>query len=64
MEVAHGQDEIRFRDPEMPDFLDEVVIRGLRLGESRSDLRLHRYGRDVTVNVLSREGSARVQLLK
>ena len=64
MEVAHGQNEIRFRDPEMPSFLDEVVIRGIRLGESRSDLRLHRYGRDVTVNVLAREGSARVQLLK
>ena len=48
----------------MPDFLDEVVIRNLRLGGSRVDVRLHRYGQDVTANVLSREGPLRVALLK
>ena len=41
----------------MPNFLNEVVIRNLRLGGSRVDVRLHRYGQDVTVNVLSREGT-------
>ena len=58
------ENEIRFRDPVMPDFLDEVIIRNIRLGGSRADLRLHRYGHDVTANVLSREGSLRVVLLK
>jgi glycogen debranching enzyme len=64
LELAHAQDEIRFRDPVMPDFLEEVSIRNLRLGHSHLDVRLHRYGRDVTVNVVSRQGPARVLLLK
>jgi len=64
LELDHAEDEIRFRDPVMPDFLNEIAIKQLRLGDSRLDLRLHRYGRDVTVNVVSRHGPARVSLLK
>ena len=48
LEIAHEEDEIRFRDPAMPAFLDEVVIRNMRLGATRADIRLHRYGDDVT----------------
>jgi len=64
LELAHERNQIRFRDPVMPNFLNEVVIRNLRLGGSRIDVRLHRYGQDVTVNVLSREGTLRLALLK
>ena len=64
LELGHQQNEIRFRDPVMPDFLNEVTIRDLKLADSRVDLRLHRYGNDVTANVLSRQGSSRVLLLK
>jgi glycogen debranching enzyme len=64
LEMAHEQDEIRFRDPVMPDFLSEVIIRNLRLGQSRADVRLHRFGQDVTVNVLARQGSTRILIAK
>ncbi|MCO5091195.1 glycogen debranching N-terminal domain-containing protein [Bosea sp. (in: a-proteobacteria)] len=64
LDLDHGQDEIRFHEPVMPDFLDELVIRNLRLGASVADIRFHRYGRDVTANVLSRSGSARIILSK
>jgi glycogen debranching enzyme len=64
LEMAHEQDEIRFRDPVMPDFLSEVIIRNLRLGQSRADVRLHRFGQDVTVNVLGRHGSTRILIAK
>jgi glycogen debranching enzyme len=64
LELSHADDEIRFRDPVMPEFLDEVAIHNLRLGDSHLDVRLHRYGDDVTVNVVSRHGPARVLLLK
>src|SRR5262249_54790200 len=57
LELVHEQDEIRFRDPVMPDFLDEVIIRNLRLAQSRADVRIHRFGQDVTANVLARRGS-------
>lgn len=55
---------VRFNDPILPDFLDEIVIRGLRLDTSRFVLRLHRYGRDVALNVLEHSGDARVLLCK
>ena len=64
LELAHGDNQVFFRDPVLPDFLDHLTIRNLGLGDTRLDLRLNRYGRDVTVNVLSRRGNARVMVLK
>ena len=64
LDLAHDRNQIRFRSPVAPDFLDEVVIRNLRLGTSRMDVRLHRYGGDVTANVLSRDGTAGLALIK
>lgn len=64
LHLAHDRDQIRFQDPALPGFLDEVIIKNLRLADSRIDVRLHRYGRDVTANILSREGGARLALFK
>jgi len=64
LELSHEKDEILFRDPAMPDFLDEVIIRNVRLGASRADLRLHRYGNDVTANVLAQRGTSKILILK
>jgi glycogen debranching enzyme len=58
--LDHVRNEIAFTDPHLPDFLEEVVIRGLRLGTSRADVRLRRDGDDITVSVLDREGGARI----
>lgn len=60
LEISHEDNEIRFVDPKLPDFLDELVLRGLRLGTSRVDARLRRDGQDVTVTVLAREGDVRI----
>lgn len=60
LELDHKADEIRFKFPLLPDFLDEVLIRRLRLGESTVDILLRRHESDVAVNVLERSGSARV----
>jgi glycogen debranching enzyme len=64
LEMAHEQDEIRFRDPVMPEFLGEVIIRNLRLAQSRADVRIHRFGQDVTANVLARRGSTKILISK
>ena len=53
-------ERVRFRQPRLPDFLDQVVIRKLRVGDSQFDLMLRRYGADVSVNVLDRRGDGRV----
>jgi glycogen debranching enzyme len=64
-ELLAEEDEIRFSNPVLPNFLHEVILRGVRLGSSRADIRLHRHGaEDVAMNVLERAGSARVVLIK
>ena len=64
LELDLERDAVRFNNPTLPNFLDEVIIEGLQLGSSRLDLRFHRYGQDVTMNVLARTGNARVLLSK
>jgi hypothetical protein len=64
LEQAYAEHEIRFRDPVMPYFMDEVVLRNVHLGESRADLRLHRYGDDVAMTVLSRQGTGKFMVIK
>lgn len=51
---------VRFNCPTLPRFLDQMTIRGLTIGDSRLDILLRRYGSDVSVNVLEREGDADV----
>ena len=38
----------------------EVIIRKLTLGDSRFDVMLRRYGNEVSVNLLDRQGEGRV----
>ena len=64
LEIDHDRNRVRFRNPTLPPFLDGVSIFNLKLGTSRVDLRLQRYGTDVTVNVLRRTGDAQISLLK
>ncbi|MCY1667699.1 amylo-alpha-1,6-glucosidase [Rhizobium sp. SL86] len=64
LEQAHTENEIRFRDPIMPAFLDEIVLRNIKLGSSHADFRMHRYGTDVATNVLGRNGNAKILIVK
>ena len=47
LDLSFADNEVRFTKPVLPRFLDEVVLRNLRLGTSRMDVRLHRFGSDV-----------------
>jgi hypothetical protein len=53
---------VRFRQPRLPEFLDQVVIRKLRVGDSQFDIMLRRYGSEVSVNVLDRRGDGRIAI--
>lgn len=46
--------------PVLPKFLDEIVVRRLTVGDGSVDIALRRFGSEVVVNVLSREGVVRV----
>jgi glycogen debranching enzyme len=60
-DAAHG--EIRLRNPRLPAFLNEVVLRDLQLGPSCVDLRVRRYGDDVSLEVLRTRGRIRVSIV-
>jgi glycogen debranching enzyme len=49
-------DEIRFNRPVMPEFLDELQLRGLRARHGAADVLLMRHGREVAVTITRREG--------
>jgi glycogen debranching enzyme len=52
--------EIRLRDPRLPSFLDEMVLRQLSLNQSTVDLKVRRHGNQVSVEVLERRGHVQV----
>jgi glycogen debranching enzyme len=64
MDVRHEANSVSFRNPAMPAFLNYVTLNQLSLRKSRLDLTLHRHGRDVTLNLLRRQGDAKVMLIK
>ncbi len=60
-DASHG--EIRLRNPRLPAFLNEVVLRDLQLGPSFVDLRVRRHGDDVSLEVLRTRGQIRVSIV-
>ncbi len=55
--------EIRFKNPQLPEFLDHVTITNLAIGSSTIDLRLQRYPNNVGINLLRKEGKAEVVIV-
>jgi hypothetical protein len=53
---------VRFRHPVLPEFLDWVILRGVRIGASCFEIMLRRHGTEVAVNVLERDGDGRVAI--
>jgi glycogen debranching enzyme len=60
LEFEPAAKEIRLRNPRLPAFLDEVVLRNLRLGQSSVDLRIRRHGEEVSVQVIRSRGHVQV----
>ncbi len=56
----HEHGEIRFDQPILPDFIDSLTLRDLRLGSASADLLLNRHGTDVAITVLDRQGDVRI----
>lgn len=58
--IEHAAARVRFTNPTLPRFLNEVVVRRIVVGGAKLDVRVARHGADVSVNVLKREGDAQV----
>jgi len=63
LEFDAAQGEIRLRNPRLPAFLSDVVLRDLQLGPSSVDLRVRRHGDDVSLEVLRTRGQIRVSIV-
>jgi glycogen debranching enzyme len=63
LEFDAGRGEIRLRNPCLPAFLNEVVLRDLRLGPSSVDLRVSRHGDEVSLEVLRTRGQIQVSIV-
>ena len=63
LEFDAERSEIRLRNPRLPAFLNEVILRELQLGASTVDLRIRRHGDDVSMEVLRRRGQIQVSIV-
>ncbi len=52
--------EIRLRNPRLPPFLDELVLRNLMLKQSSVDLKVRRHANEVSVEILERRRQIQV----
>ena len=64
MSFDQGGDEIRFDRPVVPDFLDELHLRGLQARYGVADILLRRYGSDVSVDITRRQGKVPIVILR
>ncbi len=62
-EFDTGAREIRMRNPHLPAFLDEVLIRDLRLGDSSVDFVVRRHGPEISVQLLRGGDDVRVAVV-
>ena len=53
--------EIRFQTPTLPNFLDEVVLRGLTAGTGSADVMIRRHGTRSSLEVLRTQGNVDVK---
>ena len=64
LEMNAAEHCLRLRRPALPEFLDEVTIEGLRVGEASVDVSFYRYARGAGVDVRRRDGGLEVLIVK
>ena len=62
--VRAAEREVLLANPALPDFLPDMSISGLQVGDASVDLVLTRHPTDVGVNVAGRDGDVKVIVLK
>jgi glycogen debranching enzyme len=55
--------EIRLRNPRLPSFVDELMLRNLQLKQSSVDLKVRRHANEVSVEILERRGPVQVSVV-
>jgi glycogen debranching enzyme len=63
LEIDPAAEQLRLRNPRLPKFLDEVILRNLQVGDSSVDIAVRRDGEAVSVSVLRALGAIDVSVL-
>ena len=64
LEIKAGRRLVQFTRPKLPEFLREIWIRDLRIGQDTVDLALVRHDTDVGINVLRKTGGVEIVTIK
>jgi len=64
LEIDAPGRKLHFKHPALPEWVGELSIRNLRVGDADVDLDVRRHTRDVEINVVNRQGSVRVIVTK
>jgi len=62
--ISFEENKIKFYYPTLPDFLDEVWIKKLRMKDGFVDLYLKRCEDDVVINIIRKRGNVEIVILK
>ncbi len=63
LEFCVDKPQLRFVHPQLPDYLQQLRISNLQVGSAVLDLVLTRYERDVSINVVRKEGDVEVAVV-
>jgi glycogen debranching enzyme len=63
MSIHGAEERIRFSNPTLPQFLQEIKIDNLRVGKATVDLMIERHPQDVSVRVLRMDGQIMIEKL-
>ena len=64
LKINGAERKVTFTDPYLPEFLPELKMKGLRVGDATVDLSLARHESDVGINVIRRRGRVGVIVVK
>lgn len=64
LEFDAHRHEIRLRNPRLPAFLNQVMLRDLQLGSSSVDLRIRRHTNDVSLEIVRTRGKIQVSIVQ
>jgi len=63
LEFDPTNNEIRLRNPRLPAFIDDVLLRNLQLGDARVDLRIRRVKDEVALDIVRSRGKMQVSIV-
>jgi glycogen debranching enzyme len=63
LEFDPANNEVRLRNPNLPPFIDDVLLRNLQLGEAMADLRVRRVKDEVALDIVRTRGKMQVSVV-